>query len=460
MRSFISLLLTVLALTSSVFAAEQIVTEGTQTAQITGTTTLVKQGTGTYTLDRENTYSGGTRIEAGTLLFAAPKALGNGGTVAIQNGGTLKTSASAPDVRLQTTNLVINVQSGGTISYTKTSDQFRLYGSTLNVAAGATADFGILSVGTGAGAKDGSFVNINGGTMTSASNVLIGNDNENGTFTFASGAITATDRFTVGQYHGTGIYNQDGGTATIKNLIVGNGSENAIGTMNLTGGTLNVTNTTIGGVSGTNYGKGFISQTGGTFTTQNLTLGSSPNNLQTGQSDLIELSGGTLAVTTLTDSSDYFKMTDGKLVLQKNGSTNPSVSKNLTVEGGTVQVDGVLSVGGTYTQTGGELRLTDDGVDKISAGGFSFADTSLILETGKEYSVGRTLKLSDYLTTGGTKDFDFSKILIYGTNNFWGLTLGADGSMTIFADKQGLPEPSTWVLMALGLLLLKFRKKR
>ncbi len=51
---------------------------------------LVKAGTGTLTLAGSNSYRGGTRVEAGTLVAAAPGALGTGDVVLA--GGTLQVS--------------------------------------------------------------------------------------------------------------------------------------------------------------------------------------------------------------------------------------------------------------------------------------------------------------------------------------------------------------------------------
>jgi autotransporter-associated beta strand protein len=51
---------------------------------------LVKAGTGTLTLTGRNSYRGGTRVEAGTLVAAAPDALGPG-DVGLA-GGTLRVS--------------------------------------------------------------------------------------------------------------------------------------------------------------------------------------------------------------------------------------------------------------------------------------------------------------------------------------------------------------------------------
>ncbi len=66
---------------------------------ITGTGGLTKNGAGTLILGgtANNTYSGGTILNAGTLLAAKSGAFGNGGTMVL-NGGTLQTGGFAESI--------------------------------------------------------------------------------------------------------------------------------------------------------------------------------------------------------------------------------------------------------------------------------------------------------------------------------------------------------------------------
>ncbi|WP_273793949.1 autotransporter-associated beta strand repeat-containing protein, partial [Brucella anthropi] len=59
---------------------------------IDGTGKVVKQGVGTVTLSGNNSYTGGTEINAGTLVMAADHALGATSSAVTLNGGTLQTS--------------------------------------------------------------------------------------------------------------------------------------------------------------------------------------------------------------------------------------------------------------------------------------------------------------------------------------------------------------------------------
>ena len=63
------------------------------TGQISGTTSLTKSGTAALIISTANTYTGGTIVNAGTLIVANPTALGTGG-IAIHIGGTLQLQSS------------------------------------------------------------------------------------------------------------------------------------------------------------------------------------------------------------------------------------------------------------------------------------------------------------------------------------------------------------------------------
>ena len=62
--------------------------------QISGSGSLVKQGAGTFTLDGgDNSYSGGTRVEAGVLAINSDRRLGNAASALTLDGGRLQADA-------------------------------------------------------------------------------------------------------------------------------------------------------------------------------------------------------------------------------------------------------------------------------------------------------------------------------------------------------------------------------
>jgi autotransporter-associated beta strand protein len=75
-----------------------------------GTTSLVKRGSGTLILDRANTHSGGTTIEAGELIIRNSAALGAGG-LTVKSGATVTLDVGTNSVAVG----ALTVESGGRI---------------------------------------------------------------------------------------------------------------------------------------------------------------------------------------------------------------------------------------------------------------------------------------------------------------------------------------------------------
>ncbi len=127
-----------------------------------GSGSLVKQGSSSFTLAGANSYTGPTRIEAGTLVLAAGDRLGDTTAVDVAGGATLDIGSFTDTVG--SLNLVGRLVGSGTLSATS----YTLAGGTAvaNLGAGAlfnTADSrleGTAAVST---------VDVNGGTLLLAS---------------------------------------------------------------------------------------------------------------------------------------------------------------------------------------------------------------------------------------------------------------------------------------------------
>ncbi len=488
--------------------------ENTETQSAVITDSLLKTGTGTYILNQNNTYTGGTVIQAGTLQMgdgttAGLTYLGTGGTVTIRNGATLTMNTAAANTIVLFSGKTFKVEDGGKISVSK--GDLRLAGSSITLDSGSSVSLLHFSAGRGGA---GSALTLNGGTLNVTGSFFIGNDGETGTWTINSGTQTLATA-TVGQYEGTGSYFQKGGTTSATKFVTGNSGTNAVGFSYFSSGSLTTTDFQVGlgrenpteslknsvgtgtveisgdavltvtgtasigttGISNaaiTSSGFAYVSQSGGSFTTPNLKLGTTLN-LQTGKTSLYDLSGGTLAVTKLTDSDGLFHMTDGTLIFQKNGSTAPTISNDLTVSGGTVQIGKnaseltTLTAAGDFTQTGGtivlDLTLDGNGVltasDRIFADKFTVSDTELLLNA-EGIALGTTVTFSSLFedtNVADVSDFDFSSILTWNSNGPWGWTL-ADGVLTVTADANMLPEPVAWLLLLLGVFGLWGSRRR
>lgn len=111
----------VLSNPSEAAVEDTVVTSGAQVNGIADVddstpTRLVKDGTETYTLNRTNTYTGGTLLNAGTLAVTAAGALGSGAlTVDGSHSGTLSVGS---------TNIANNLVIDGTLGYSHTGTTF------------------------------------------------------------------------------------------------------------------------------------------------------------------------------------------------------------------------------------------------------------------------------------------------------------------------------------------------
>ena len=110
--------------------------------RIVGETALIKRGNGKLTLNDGNTYSGGTSIEAGTVMAGGASSFGSG-EIAI-SGGTLdlKSKAVTNDITLTG---VATIKGGNKFGGELTLDGELLKGSVLNVAEAAELKSGTMN---------------------------------------------------------------------------------------------------------------------------------------------------------------------------------------------------------------------------------------------------------------------------------------------------------------------------
>lgn len=264
--------------------------------------------------------------------------------------------------------------------------------------------------------------NLSGGALVAGNDVIIGVGNSTfagepgglGTFNQDGGSVTVTGAVILGGAGsiggGTGTYNMIAGTLTAGGLVVGQqgGSfSQALGTFNqsggdvevtgfmtigegpgsdgeyqLSGGTLNVDNTIVGG-----NGTGLFRQTGGTYETVFLNVG-----------------GGGFSLT----GSGEVRVEDGSLVVGANLVLgNDSGGYGLVNQtGGSVAVNdptfGVFINNGDYNLGGGTLTVVNNvTVGDVASG--SFSQSGGILDVGKRVTLGSPAGVTGNFTmTGGT----------------------------------------------------------
>lgn len=142
---------------------------------LSGNATLEKHGSGTLTIGRANTYSGGTRLSAGTLCVTNAQALGSGDLI-VSSGATLSidgTLAIGGDLSMESgSTLTVNRRNALTIGGDTT-----LAGITLDVTDLALLDGRSLTLATAAG--DSKEQNLSGITIIGAEGATLSWEGDN-----------------------------------------------------------------------------------------------------------------------------------------------------------------------------------------------------------------------------------------------------------------------------------------
>jgi fibronectin-binding autotransporter adhesin len=368
----------------------------TITANILNTATngaLTKTGAGTLILSGNNTYSGDTVVNGGTLsvtggtlgIIGSPfsctqiaPAFGNSATMNIS--GTAVVSDDHFDIAGNETNFaggtgVLN-QTGGTILNGAWFSVGSFGNGTYNFSAGSnTVEGGFASFEVGVFGPGVGTANISGTaqlnmwnnsviTMSDAGSTGNNTINQNGgtiTMYFDGGTTTvgATGRVIIGG-GGTGndVYNLNGGTLTVPSI--GRTSASGTGVLNLNGGTLRATGNSavfINGLTQANVGAGGAIIDTGSFTVtvpqpllHAAALGATPD------LGLTKMGTGTLILSGAATYTGQTKVAAGILRLPSNVPTAPPTAvATYTFD----TINGVTPVNGTELNPG----------DVVNAGG-------------------------------------------------------------------------------------------
>lgn len=379
--------------------------------------TLRKTDAGTLVLSGTNTWSGGTRVEGGTLQVAADANLGGAGGIALDSGTLRATSSfgSARALSLDTNGGTLEIDAGATLTWdgtldgpgdlTKTGAGTLVLGAANSYTGATTVSAGTLAIASDASLGDvAGALRLDDGTLradasfslSAARNLHLGAGN---------GSID-TQAYTLVASHGL-----DGPGGLIKlgdGTLVLEADSSYLGTTAVLAGTLQVgSGGTAGSVPGDIFNQGAVA-----FDRAD-TLAYDGN--ISGDGQLVQQGSGTLVLTADHHFSGGTSILAGTLQLG-NGGVTGSVSGDILDNGvlafahsNALLYDGVVSGTGALVQQGpGSLLLT---ADQDYSGGTTIAGGVLQLGNG-----GTTGSVVGNIINQGVLVFDRADDVTYAGN--------------------------------------------
>jgi fibronectin-binding autotransporter adhesin len=332
---------------------------------------IVKQGTGTFTLWGEGTYRGSTTVNAGT--FAVNGAIAGSG-VTVNSGGTLAGSGLVNSGVVVTGTGGVGGNLSGSLTINGTlrsinSGLVNMTGGTVNGAVNVGYGPGVTTPGTfsGTGNTINGTVNIARNSVFTGSNTIngtvnIGNQSPYGATFSGTNTINALGSYTAfysGTITGSNIINTGTLWFNVSNYAVctlsGSNTINGPAVMDSNGST-NWTGSTKAVVTGSNTFNGAVTMYGGSFSGNNKVNGSFST--MPGANAVVAPSVDTLSAGTMTVVGDVTLDHSTKLSfnLASPGTTGSGINDLIDITGN-LSLDGTLNVNALSGFGAGTYRL-------------------------------------------------------------------------------------------------------
>jgi len=391
---------------------------------------LQKVGTGILTLTGNNTYTGGTVIQAGSVAISNDASVGspvafNGGSLSLSNYTSGLSFTNAPRLnlgafgvsRLNSTSTITNGANATSLTFSGPGTLI-VTGNGNTYSGGTTVNGGILQFGDNTANATGTAGSFGTGNFV---------DNSNLAFDYSANTISKT-------ISGTGVVTQLGGTLTVSGPNTYSGGTNIIGGTFIVGNPSAFGNVSVTGAAVANNGTIDLHGTNNTQVGGLNGSGIVDNVSASNVAFVVGFGNGNGSFGGVIQNSST-----GKIQLVKNGS-------------GTQSLGGVDSYTGGTVLNGGVVAISDDSALNFGTGGITFSGGTIQL-TGYTSKLqfgaqavglaasGQSAIQGGFLTGGGSlTESGTGTLLLAGPNTYTGGTT-INGNL-VLGDDAGMGSPS------------------
>jgi autotransporter-associated beta strand protein len=303
---------------------------------ISGTGSLVHAGAGTTTVSGANSFTGGTTINAGSLLLGAANRLADSGAVVV-NGGSLDLGGFSDTVG------AVTLSSGSIANGTLTASAYDLQSGTASAVLAGTAALTKSGVGTVTLSANNTYT---GATTIAGGTLQVGTGGTSGTL--GSGAVTNNGTLAINRSNAVTLGDKISGTGS---LVQAGSGTTTIGAANTFTGAVIIQGGTLQLSSNGSFaaGSSLVMSAGATMDLNNK---SQTFAAVSGQGGTVAMGSGTLTVNN-SGADEYNGVITGSGALTKQGVGTLTLGGNNTYSGGATVSGGKLA--GTTTSLKGAI---------------------------------------------------------------------------------------------------------